>query len=90
MKKVLCNECESIENKLKEISEYIYNNPELGNKEFKSVDKLIDFLEEHNFNVEKEFLNIKTAFRATYDSNKEGKTIGYLCEYDALPEIGHG
>ncbi|MGL4797405.1 MAG: M20 family metallopeptidase [Paraclostridium sp.] len=90
MKKVLCNECESIENKLKEISEYIYNNPELGNKEFKSADKLIDFLEEHNFNVEKEFLNIKTAFRATYDSNKEGKTIGYLCEYDALPEIGHG
>ncbi|WP_343101128.1 hypothetical protein [Romboutsia sp. MSSM.1001216sp_RTP31141st1_G3_RTP31141_220114] len=47
-------------------------------------------MREHNFTVEREFLNIKTSFRATYDSKKEGPTIGYLCEYDALPEIGHG
>ncbi|MCU9814929.1 M20 family metallopeptidase [Paraclostridium sp. AKS73] len=48
------------------------------------------FLQEHDFEIETEFLGIKTAFRATYDSKKEGPTIGYLCEYDALPEIGHG
>ncbi len=90
MKEILLNEGKNIENTLVEISEYIYNNPEVGNKEFKAVEKLTSFLQEHNFVVEREFLNIKTAFRAIYDSEKQGPTIGYLCEYDALPEIGHG
>lgn len=90
MKEILFNEGQKIKDRLAEISEYIYHNPELGNQEFKAVEILTSFLEEHHFTVEKEFLNIKTAFRATFDSKKEGPTIGYLCEYDALPEIGHG
>lgn len=90
MKELLLNEGQKIKDRLADISEYIYHNPELGNQEFKAVEKLTAFLEEHDFVVEREFLNIKTAFRATYDSKKEGPTIGYLCEYDALPEIGHG
>lgn len=90
MKELLFNEGQKIKDRLADISEYIYHNPELGNQEFKAVEKLTAFLEEHHFVVEREFLNLKTAFRATYDSKKEGPTIGYLCEYDALPEIGHG
>lgn len=90
MKEILFNEGQKIKDRLAEISEYIYHNPELGNQEFKAVEILTSFLEEHHFIVEREFLNIKTAFRATFDSKKEGPTIGYLCEYDALPEIGHG
>ena len=90
MKEILFNEGQKIKDRLAEISEYIYHNPELGNQEFKAVEMLTSFLEEHHFTVEREFLNIKTAFRATFDSKKEGPTIGYLCEYDALPEIGHG
>ncbi len=90
MKEILFNEGQKIKDRLAELSEYIYHNPELGNQEFKAVEILTSFLEEHHFTVEREFLNIKTAFRATFDSKKEGPTIGYLCEYDALPEIGHG
>ena len=90
MKSILSNEGQKLHSMLCEISDYIYENPELGNEEYKSCEKLMSFLEEHNFQIEKEFLGIETAFRATYDSNKEGLTIGYLCEYDALPEIGHG
>lgn len=90
MKDILFQEVQNIKDRLVEISEYMYHNPELGNKEFKSVEQLTSLLEEHNFKVEKEFLGIKTAFRAVYDSNKPGLTVGYLCEYDALPEIGHG
>ncbi len=90
MKELLFNDGQKIKDRLADISEYIYHNPELGNQEFKAVEKLTAFLEEHHFVVEREFLNLKTAFRATYDSKKEGPTIGYLCEYDALPEIGHG
>ena len=90
MKDILFKEGQSIKDRLVEISEFMYHNPELGNKEFKSAEQLITLLEEHNFKVEKEFLGLKTAFRAVYDSNKPGLTVGYLCEYDALPEIGHG
>ena len=90
MKELLFNEGQNLKEVLCEISEYIYHNPELGNQEFKSSEKLISFLEEHNFIVEREVLGLKTAFRAVYDSNKPGLTVGYLCEYDALPEIGHG
>lgn len=90
MKSILEKEGKKIHANLCEISDYIYENPELGNEEFKSSEKLISFLQDHNFEIEKEFLGIKTAFRATYDSKKEGATIGYLCEYDALPKIGHG
>ena len=90
MKELLNKEVENLKERLVEISEYMYHNPELGNEEFKSSQKLISLLEEHNFKVEKEFLGLKTAFRAVYDSNKPGLTVGYLCEYDALPEIGHG
>ena len=90
MKELLLKEGQNLKDRLCEISEYIYHNPELGNEEFKAVEKLTSFLDEHNFKIEKEFLGLKTAFRAVYDSNKPGLTVGYLCEYDALPEIGHG
>ena len=90
MIELLLKEGQNLKERLCEISEYIYHNPELGNEEFKAVEKLTSFLDEHNFKIEKEFLGLKTAFRAVYDSNKPGLTVGYLCEYDALPEIGHG
>lgn len=32
---------------------------------------------------------MKTAFRGTYSSDKMGPNIALLCEYDALPSIGH-
>lgn len=90
MKSILFEKGKEIHKELCEISDFIYHNPELGNEEYKAVEKLTSFLQDHDFEIETEFLGIKTAFRATYDSNKEGPTIGYLCEYDALPEIGHG
>ncbi len=90
MKSILFEKGKEIHKELCEISDFIYHNPELGNEEYKAVEKLTSFLQEHDFEIETEFLGIKTAFRATYDSKKEGPTIGYLCEYDALPEIGHG
>lgn len=90
MKSILFEKGKEIHKELCEISDFIYHNPELGNEEYKAVEKLNSFLQEHDFDIETEFLGIKTAFRATYDSNKEGPIIGYLCEYDALPEIGHG
>lgn len=75
---------------LKELNKYIYNNPELGYEEFKSSKAHIELLKNHGFNVEENYLDIATAFRASYQGDKEGPTIAYLSEYDALPGIGHG
>lgn len=90
MKERLTSEGQKIHKKLIEISDYIYENPELGNEEYKAVKVLTELLKEHNFEVEERYLNMDTAFKATFDSGKPGLTIGYLCEYDALPGIGHG
>lgn len=75
---------------LKRLNEYIYHNPELGNEEFKSSKAHIEILRKYGFQVEEEYLGIKTAFKAYYESKKQGPTICYLSEYDALPGIGHG
>ena len=90
MKEKIFKEGQLIKGRLREISDYIYNNPELGNEEYKAVEALIKFLREHDFEIEAPIACMDTAFKATFDSGKPGMTIGYLCEYDALPKIGHG
>lgn len=89
-KEALHQVVEALQPELKEMSDYIYENPELGLNEFKSSKAHVDFLQEHGFEVEYPYLGFETAFRATFDSGKPGPTIAYLSEYDALPEIGHG
>ena len=90
MKERLFNEGQLIKERLAEISDYIYRNPELGNEEYKAAEALTSFLKEHNFSVESNIAGMETAFKATFESGKPGLTVGYLCEYDALPKIGHG
>ena len=48
---------------------------------------LTDFLTKNGFPVEKHHLGLNTAFRATIGQEKPHMAV--LCEYDALPEIGH-
>lgn len=75
---------------LQELSEYIYDHPELGHEEFLSSKAHVDLLEKHGFEVEYPYLGISTAFKAVYKGKTDGPTIAYLSEYDALPGIGHG
>ena len=75
---------------LKELNEYIYKNPELGRKEFKACEAHKNLLKKYGFEVEENYIGIPTAYLAKYSSEKKGIKIGYLAEYDALPEIGHG
>ena len=81
---------ESMRDMLAKMSDYIHDNPELGNQEFKAHTVLTETLEQKGFQVEKEVLGMKTAFRATYSTGDGGPLIGLLCEYDALAELGHG
>lgn len=69
------------------ISDAIWSNPELGWEEHKAHELLTDFLAKNGFPVEKHHLGLKTSFRATLGEGQPH--VAVLCEYDALPEIGH-
>ncbi|HOH69254.1 MAG TPA: M20 family metallopeptidase [Sedimentibacter sp.] len=75
---------------LNDLSLEIYNNPELGYEEFKACKLHTDILRKYGFDVEENFSGVKTGFKAVYKGKKDGLTIAYMSEYDALPGIGHG
>lgn len=72
-----------------EVSTYIGENPELGHEEFKACEALTTLLKKHGFDVTIGTSGLATAFEAVFDSGKEGPSIGYMAEYDALPGLGH-
>ena len=73
---------------LESLSHRIHEHPELGYQEVQAAGWLSDFLERQGFKVERGVAGVETAFRGTVDTG-EGPTIAILCEYDALPAIGH-
>ncbi|XP_070843426.1 peptidase M20 domain-containing protein 2-like [Chaetodon trifascialis] len=76
--------------KLHRLSQDIWSCPELAYEETKSHDRLVAFFsEEEGWTVDSHF-KLETAFRATWGSGgSERVNVGFLCEYDALPAIGH-
>lgn len=74
---------------LKQLALFIGSHPELGHEEKLACEKLTAELERHGFRVEAGVLGLLTAFIATFASAKPGPTVAFLCEYDALPGLGH-
>ena len=70
------------------LSHQIHAHPELAYEEVQACGWLSDFLARQGFKVEKGVGGVETAFRGTIETG-EGPTIAILCEYDALPGIGH-
>ncbi|MFF2752212.1 M20 family metallopeptidase [Psychrobacillus sp. NPDC058041] len=70
-------------------SQEIHANPEIGNKEFYASAKHVEILKNAGFEVTTAVAGHETSFFAVKDSDKEGPSIAYLAEYDALPGIGH-
>lgn len=74
---------------LKELSSDIWSHPELEYQETHAHALLTQFLEDRGFQVEREF-SLTTAFRATWGTRRPGGgNVAVICEYDALPGIGH-
>ena len=73
---------------LESLSRQIHEHPELGYQEVKAAAWLSEFLERQGFKVERGVAGVPTAFRGTIETG-DGPTIAILCEYDALPAIGH-
>ncbi len=90
MKSKLMELINNLEPELNDLSLEIYNNPELGYEEFKACKLHTNILRKHGFDVQENFSGVETGFKAEYKSAKEGITVAYMAEYDALPGIGHG
>ena len=78
---------DSIHKQLTEVSDWMYENPELGFNEFKTSEYLVKFIESFDGKVAYPTGGLDTAFEVTYGN--EGPLIVLCVEYDALPEIGH-
>ena len=87
-KRLLLDEIENISAQMKDIASAIFDEPEIGYQEFKSSARLADFLEANGFRVERNLLDMPTAFHAVAGS-EAGPKVAFLAEFDALPGLGH-
>jgi amidohydrolase len=69
------------------VARQIHARPEVGHQEFFAHDLLTDALERAGLAPERKAYDIPTAFAAR--AGETGPVVAVLCEYDALPEIGH-
>lgn len=75
------------DNEIKELCKFLYNNPEHSYQEEKACDYICSLLEKHNFDIQKNYLDINNSFVAK-KGNGHPK-ICFLCEYDAVDNMGH-
>ncbi len=78
---------DALASRLIEVSHQIHETPELCFEEHAAHDLLCSVLEGAGLDVERSAYGLDTAFAARAGS--AGPQVAVICEYDALPEIGH-
>lgn len=87
MKQEIVTHLSMLKDDLVKLSKYLYENPEKSFQEYKACDYIVNMLKKNNFEVTENYLEIPTAFYAQYGTGHP--KICYLCEYDAVEEVGH-
>ncbi len=80
---------QSFKQDMHELSEYVWEHPELAYQERLACAKQKELLEKHGCNVVSPAYGVETAYSTEY-ANGDGPVFAIAAEYDALPEIGHG
>ena len=88
LKQRITESVERLGDELTVLSHRIHAHPELAFEETRACGWLVDFLGRQGFRVEAGVGGVSTAFRASFETGA-GPTLAILCEYDALPEVGH-
>jgi amidohydrolase len=88
LKDSIAQAVDRLADQLEALSHRIHAHPELAYQEVKACGWLGEFLTQQGYKVEPGVGGVETAFRATIETG-DGPTIAILCEYDALPGIGH-
>jgi len=72
--------------RLEQLSQWMYDNPELGYEEYETSRKMAEMLRDGGFDVEYPAYGLDTAFAARAGST--GPEVIICAEMDALPEVG--
>lgn len=94
MKQALEVRVRCLGDELHALSRAIWSRPELAGEETFAHDTLVEFFSrEPDWTVQPQY-HLPTAFRASWgpptgSGEAPGLNVGFLCEYDALPGIGH-
>lgn len=89
LKETMFQNIDGMREEMTAMADDIFDHPEIGLEEHHAAQVLTGWLEKEGFAVEREVAGVPTAFRAIYKNGEGGPNIGLLCEYDALPGIGH-
>ena len=87
LKQRACAEVDRLADRLIDASHEIHAHPELNFEEVFAHDLLTGILDDHGLAPTRHAYGVGTAFEARAGST--GPDIAVLCEYDALPGIGH-
>ncbi|KAA3636418.1 MAG: M20 family peptidase [Armatimonadetes bacterium] len=72
---------------IRELSRWMYENPEIAFEEIETSARMVDMLRAGGFDVKAPAYGLETAFEATVGTT--GPTVVICAEMDALPEVGH-
>jgi amidohydrolase len=87
LKERACATVDAQRQRLTDLSTRIHGYPELHFEEHRAAGWLTDYLESVGFSVQRKAYGLPTAFAARIGSGQPH--VAVLCEYDALPGIGH-
>ena len=86
-KQRVCDEVDRLAPTLLDVSHRIHARPELCFEEHYAHQLLTDTIADHGLRVTRGAFGLDTAFEAR--AGVEGPSVAVVCEYDALPGIGH-
>jgi amidohydrolase len=90
LKQRACERIDELAPALIDVSQRIWQNPELAFQEEQASHWLAELLTRAGYDVAMGVGGLATAFTATRRGSQPGPTVGLFSEYDALPELGHG
>ena len=89
LKRAVCDYIDGLRPVLYALADYLHDIPEVSTQEVKAASYIRRLTEKYGFKFEPVLTRVfKTAFTAS--KGDCGKKIGFMAEYDALPQIGHG
>lgn len=75
------------ERSIRETMEFVHAHPELGHEEHACSAYLCDVLAAGGLDVDRGVGGMETAFRATLRGGRPGRTVGFVCLYDAVAAV---
>lgn len=91
LKKQIISQIEKYYDEAYKLAKHLTDHPEISCEEVESCSYIVQFLEKYNYKITTPYGGMPNSFLAV-DKSREGRKepkAAFLCEYDALPEIGH-